>query len=250
MEGGRNSLNFIGCDPGAVRHGNFINYYKFNSVDNRLKLLPEDIWTINNHGDLICLDIGCNSGDLTQELYKCFVKNCIRTKCNNGKEEIKQECYLLGIDLDPTLVSRAVENNQYPNNVSYYCENYMSEGKNFISTYLTSYRRDIFDIIFCFSVTMWIHINHGDEGLRHFLKKMSKQTKMLVIEPQPWKCYRTAVRRLKRSGEDFCQFPDLKIRNNVTVEIENILCNECNFIKIKETENTEWGRKLQFFKRQ
>ena len=55
-------LNFMGSDPGAVKHGNFINYYQFNPVQNRLKLLPKDIWTINNNDDLICLDIGCNSG--------------------------------------------------------------------------------------------------------------------------------------------------------------------------------------------
>ena len=188
----------------------------------------------------------CILQDLTQELYKF-----LSTKCVNEKtEEAKPKCYILGIDLDPILIARAVEANRYPSAIKYECVDYMSEDINSITMFLSSFQRQIFDVIFCFSVTMWIHINHGDSGLKNFLKKMSQQTKMLVIEPQPWKCYRTAVRRMKRSGgEGFNHFSDLKLRENVTMEIENIICSECNFVKVKETESTEWGRKLLFFRR-
>jgi hypothetical protein len=55
-------LNFKGNDPGAVRHGNFINYYQFNSVENRLHLLPKDLWKLETDQNFVCLDIGCNSG--------------------------------------------------------------------------------------------------------------------------------------------------------------------------------------------
>lgn len=55
-------LHFKGSDPGAVRHGNFINYYQFNSVENRLQLLPTDLWSLETDQSFLCLDIGCNSG--------------------------------------------------------------------------------------------------------------------------------------------------------------------------------------------
>jgi hypothetical protein len=55
-------LHFIGKDPGAVRHGNFINYYTFNSAKSRLQLLPTDLWKAKEGQNLVCLDIGCNSG--------------------------------------------------------------------------------------------------------------------------------------------------------------------------------------------
>jgi hypothetical protein len=55
-------LQFKGNDPGAVRHGNFINYYQFNNVENRLKLLPTDLWNTETDQSFVCLDIGCNSG--------------------------------------------------------------------------------------------------------------------------------------------------------------------------------------------
>jgi len=51
-----------GSDSGAFRHGNFINYYKFNSVTSRLQLLPTDLWNAKCDENFVCLDIGCNSG--------------------------------------------------------------------------------------------------------------------------------------------------------------------------------------------
>lgn len=53
-------LEYYGVNPGAVRYGNFINYYKFHPVEERLKLLPQNVW--DSGSKHICLDIGCNSG--------------------------------------------------------------------------------------------------------------------------------------------------------------------------------------------
>ncbi|RLN06377.1 hypothetical protein BBJ28_00009992 [Nothophytophthora sp. Chile5] len=47
-----------------------------------------------------------------------------------------------------------------------------------------------FDLVTCFSVTMWIHLNHGDDGLWKFLETVSDMVEHLIIEPQTWKCYR------------------------------------------------------------
>lgn len=52
-------LKFKGGNPGAVRYGNFINYYQFNPASNRLKLLPSNIWSKNQ---FYGLDLGCNAG--------------------------------------------------------------------------------------------------------------------------------------------------------------------------------------------
>lgn len=55
-------------------------------------------------------------------------------------------------------------------------------------------------IVSLFSVTMWVHLNHGDEGLAHLLQTVSRWADVLILEPQPWKCYSTAARRLRRMG--------------------------------------------------
>jgi hypothetical protein len=41
---------------------------------------------------------------------------------------------------------------------------------------------------------MWIHLNHGDEGLTKFLEVVASYSKYILLEPQPWKCYQTAAR--------------------------------------------------------
>lgn len=50
-------------DPGASRHGNFINYYQFHPADERVRQLPHGIWRVA-HLDrkYVGLDIGCNAG--------------------------------------------------------------------------------------------------------------------------------------------------------------------------------------------
>lgn len=50
-------------DPGAMRFGNFINYYQFHPPEDRIRLLTAEIWDLFNlDGDLTCLDVGCNCG--------------------------------------------------------------------------------------------------------------------------------------------------------------------------------------------
>ena len=49
-----------------------------------------------------------------------------------------------------------------------------------LEKYLNKFDRDQFDVIFCFSVSMWIHLNHGDQGLKTFFERMAKFGKSLV----------------------------------------------------------------------
>ena len=51
-------------EPGAARHGNFINYYEFHPPEERLKLLPEGFGSrvAPEDGAVLVLDVGCNAG--------------------------------------------------------------------------------------------------------------------------------------------------------------------------------------------
>lgn len=231
-------LNFKSGNPGAVRFGNFINYYKFHPPENRIGLLPTNIWStiLNENRNNYILDIGCNAGDLTIAIYN-FLKNT----------STSIEFRMLGIDIDPILIERALEQNT-SKNITFECSDIMSDS-DFTQEYLALKNRNRFDIAFCFSITMWIHLNHGDDGLKLFLKKMAELCNFLVIEPQPWKCYKTAVRRFHLGKSEFPKFKELKIRQNVEEEIERYLVQECDLEKMMETERTEWGRKLLFFKK-
>lgn len=58
------SLNFLNNNPGAVKHGNFINYYSFHPTEERTKLIPVDLFheNIERMQPFAALDIGCNVG--------------------------------------------------------------------------------------------------------------------------------------------------------------------------------------------
>ena len=52
-----------------------------------------------------------------------------------------------------------------------------------LSEHLSTFGKKKFDVVFCFSVTMWVHLNHGDDGLVDFLRRLSKFGKYLVRLP-------------------------------------------------------------------
>ncbi|GAB0098391.1 RNA methyltransferase [Sergentomyia squamirostris] len=232
------SLEFYNEDPGAVFFGNFINYYQFNTPEQRISLFPEHLWTNwqSSDGKLIVLDIGCNAGNLTEVIYKFLV------------DHTKRDVQILGVDIDPTLVERALEKNTFPDSVNYQCLDFMEDSSvNEIRTFLTGHNRKEFDVIMCLSITMWIHLNHGDDGLKDFLKRVSN-SHLLILEPQPWKCYRTAVKRMKKAKKDFPRYSSLKIQTRVNEFISDYVEKECGMERIYESGETKWGRKLCFFR--
>ncbi|KAH8346072.1 hypothetical protein KR067_001130 [Drosophila pandora] len=229
-------------DPGAVQYGNFMNYYQFNSATERVKLLPDkDVW-LNNGDSLdespyLVLDVGCNCGDFTQLLHK-YLEECLQRPVR-----------ILGVDIDARLIQRATDVNELPETINYSCVDVLDKtafGQ--VTQYLEQYNRQKFDAVCCYSITMWIHLNHHDEGLQLFLRKMSCLAELLVIEPQPWKCYQTAERRLKRTGEVFPLFLELKWRSDVEKQIEKYCEETLNRRKIFESTPTKWQRRICFYR--
>lgn len=159
---------------------------------------------------------------------------------------------VLGVDLDPVLIQRARESH-LNSSVDFECLDFCCthDRDNIIENYLKRFDKEKFNVIFCFSITMWIHLNHGDEGLVKFLEDICERTELVVIEPQLWKNYRNASRRLRRSGEmDFPLINTLKLTGDMVKHIENIVCGDkCRFEKITITNDNNWGRKVLIFRR-
>lgn len=241
-------------DAGCAQFGNFINYYSFNSAEERLRLMTtttNDIWsalltTDNNTAEdstLLILDIGCNAGNFTQLFYK-FI--CDRNGAAN------KSVHVLGIDLDAGLIARAIEHNVHGPNVSYACVDIMNVAEtDQIAQYLRKFQRTSFDVVCCLSLTMWIHLNHGDDGLLQFLDAVDLLAgpKMLIIEPQPWKCYTSAVRRMKKADKGFERFASLRMRKTIENDIEHYLETKRGRCKVFVTVPTNWGRRIAFYKK-
>ncbi|XP_065356732.1 probable RNA methyltransferase CG11342 [Calliphora vicina] len=236
-------MEFRNKDPGAVQFGNFINYYQFNSAEDRLKLLPSKYWLPEDGNPTsepyLVLDVGCNSGVFTQLLQK-YLSSLMP----------QRKVCVYGIDIDEALISRAkVDNSNCKEIISYDCVDVMdNEAFEKVQQFLKLNNRTNYDAVCCFSITMWIHLNHHDVGLQDFLRKLANIAKLFIVEPQPWKCYQTAERRLKKSGEVFPLFPELKWRSQVESEIENYLELTLQRQKIYESIPTKWQRKICFYR--
>ena len=54
------------------------------------------------------------------------------------------------------------------------------------------------DTILCLSVTKWVHLNQGDEGLKRLFAKVKEALVpggWFILEPQPWRSYKQARRK-------------------------------------------------------
>lgn len=231
----------MSTSSGSAQFGNFNNYYKFNPIENRLKLLPINFFDLfQNEDNVVMLDVGCNVGDLTTGIYEHFSQT----------SNIKPKLHILAIDLDPFLIEKCKQINPYPKNIQYVTLNIMEDSTyKMIREFLKNFNKEKFDMILCFSVTMWIHLNYGDSGFKIFLKNISSLTNYLLLEPQNWKCYKSTSRRMRRLKCEKFQNLELSVTKFVVDNIENFLNTDCGMEKIVIFGTTEWKRHISLYRK-
>lgn len=117
-------------------------------------------------------------------------------------------CELVGVDIDPSLIDLAMSSHGAAgSDRKFYAVDFLDAAAVEQLREKVSVNGDshVFNLITVFSTTMWIHINHGDEGLRKFFEHVASFLLPspwggLLVEPQPTKCYRTAVKRCRKLG--------------------------------------------------
>ena len=99
---------------------------------------------------------------------------------------MKDEDRILGIDVDAQLVDAArakIKNHQAK--IQFQCCDIVNGDDQVIEEFLRENNRAKFDVIFCFSVSMWIHLNHGEEGLNRLFTTVRKYCdNLFIFEPQ------------------------------------------------------------------
>ncbi|KAM6294398.1 RNA 5'-monophosphate methyltransferase-like [Aegotheles albertisi] len=240
-------------EPGAAPYGNFPNYSRFHPPEGRVSLLPGGLLRSlfpEAARPLLGLDVGCNSGELSVALYRHLL-GLQESEGSLDQPAAGKELNFLCCDIDPVLIERAQQCCPFPASISFANLDIMdsSTREPFLSSYLGRFGRSTFDIGFCMSVTMWIHLNHGDSGLLEFLSFLSSLCRFLLIEPQPWKCYRAAARRLRKLGRnDFNHFRSLEINGDMAERITQILTKDCAMELVCCFGSTSWDRSLLLFK--
>ena len=186
-------------EDGGHLLGNFKNYYAFHPVEQRLNLFPQNFF-VNLHESLgypkqlFLLDVGCNEGDLSIAIYFHAKK-----ELNTAARECQVK--MLGTDIDAVLINRAYEKSrEIEFDVHFIAMDYMDQDSTGeLHLFLRQHGVTSFDFVSLFSITMWIHVNFGWDGLSEFLRRSLDLTRAcLLVEPQPRKCYRSARTRCRR----------------------------------------------------
>ncbi|GAQ79636.1 hypothetical protein KFL_000340380 [Klebsormidium nitens] len=78
----------------------------------------------------------------------------------------------------------ALERKRFSQNVQFRKENFV----------VSPVEEEKYDVVMSLSVVKWIHLNWGDDGLLRFFSKVYKSLKpggLFILEPQPWKSYKS-----------------------------------------------------------
>ncbi|NXF76864.1 BN3D2 methyltransferase, partial [Sclerurus mexicanus] len=243
--------------PGAAPFGNFPQYGRFHPPELRLRRALVGLLRELCPGTgraLLGIDVGCNSGELSIAMFRHLLAlPDPHSHSHSGRDppEPPLDLHLLCCDIDPELILRARRSCPFPHSMTFIPLDIMDPGARdrALNSHLERFGRSAFDLGLCMSVTMWIHLRHGDRGLREFLGFLASRCAFLLLEPQPWKCYRAAARRLRKLGRrDWEHFRELGIRGDVAGRISGILTRECAMELVRSFGNTEWERSILLFR--
>ncbi|XP_001516572.3 RNA 5'-monophosphate methyltransferase [Ornithorhynchus anatinus] len=238
---------------GAAPYGNFPHYSRFHPPEPRIGLLPvgllQSLFPAQGSvpRPLLGLDVGCNSGELSIALYRHLTAP---PAAGTGLGPAP-DLHLLCCDIDAGLVERARRACPFPGALSFVPLDIMdpTAREPVLASFLARHGRPAFDLGFCMSLTMWVHLHHGDAGLRALLALLASLCRFLLVEPQPWRCYRAAARRLRRLGRrDFDHFRSLGIRGDMAQNVAQILTGELGMELHSCFGTTPWDRSLLLFR--
>lgn len=210
---------------GFIR-GNFPNYYEFNPPENRMQVMNDVFWKriVQQKAEISVLDVGCNDGTLTNIVRQKLLLLGARSVASHG------------VDIDEQLIDKA--RCRYPD-CRFSCCDFMVDDVS-----------GNYDIVLCFGTTMWIHLNYGDNGLKDFIQSLCNKAKLsLVIEPQNWRSYKTAKRRLRKVKADVPEsFKTIRVKGDDDIRAIILSIAEESFASTDSSSmTTNWDRTIFYF---
>ena len=219
--------------PLPPEHGNFRRYDTFRPGVNerRLAQLPAKYFKGRT-----LLDVGCNSGEFVLLVARHYHPPLVEGIDIDGElilaAESRRRRTLEGLAAMRPVLSRTW--NRW--------DTYFRESVRFLQTDILEYRPEReYATVMCLSVSKWVHLNHGDEGLLRLFDALHASTEtsgFLVLEFQRWQSYRNS-----RSASRTCKanFDRIVIRPE---DFVGVLVRRGWLIVERFNENEEPGCRL------
>ncbi|XP_060112010.1 7SK snRNA methylphosphate capping enzyme [Heteronotia binoei] len=203
------------------QYGNYCKYYGYRNPDcedSRLRVMRPE-WFQGKE----VLDVGCNVGHLTLSVAKKWAPRrmvgvdidgaLIHSARQNIRHYLSEEIQVQqqaggakgegtglakktfpaslmasrGPIAAPRVPQEGADAAIFPNNVIFVKGNYVLERDELLEAQKPEY-----DVILCLSLTKWVHLNWGDEGLKRLFKRLYRHLRpggLLLLEPQAWASY-------------------------------------------------------------
>ncbi|ETK84642.1 hypothetical protein F441_10588 [Phytophthora nicotianae CJ01A1] len=134
----------------------------------------------------------------------------------------------------PRAIGKAAVGSKFPLNVVFKREDIVSD----------AHAGKDYDFITCFSVTKWIHLFHGDEGIKKVFAKIYELLApggRLILEPQPWKSYH---KRKFTSEVTATNYPKIQLRPKDFPKhlVESVGFRSCEFLEVCQTSSKGFRR--------
>ncbi|KAH0552420.1 7SK snRNA methylphosphate capping enzyme-like [Cotesia glomerata] len=262
--------------------GNYDRYYGYRNfnmeIDPRLTVFAQRRELFYNKD---ILDIGCNIGHITLSVARHLAArsvtgididrkligiarsnikhyvNCARSPAGNDDEAgTSNDCdssffpMSMPITYGPIDVPGFTKKNKdkgFPYNVTFVQGNYVLEDDSLLKS-----EQPQFDTILCLSITKWIHLNHGDAGLKLAFKRMHAQLRpggVLVLEAQGWPSYgkkKGLTERTYRNYHSIEFFPQKFTQYLISPEVG---FTQCEVVSIPPHPSKGFQRPIQLFKK-
>lgn len=246
-------------------YGNYKYYYGYRIGDSKKEDPRLVFFKMEWFKDKDCLDIGCNQGLITIGLAKKFLCRSIigvdidaglvesanwnlkriakveRARCQTLKDS-DRELSNGGHEVS-SLSSEAVNSsNILPPFTEYNLLDRVSfRTENIVDSSHTCSEK--YDTVLCLSVTKWVHLNWGDEGLITLFAKIWRLLRwggILVLEPQPWASYK---KKHRVSETALFNFREIMLKPDL---FQEILLDKIGFRSVENVTNSLPGSTVGF----
>ncbi|KAF2074113.1 hypothetical protein CYY_004598 [Polysphondylium violaceum] len=137
----------------------------------------------NNSSKVKTTTTTTNNKEIKEEIKNYKIPTT--TICTSNQNISKQHFIPISFRLLPSIPIEGLSNQtQYPFNLLFHCQNILYSSKYDLENH--------YDVILGLSLSKWIHLNSGDEGIKKFFYKVYKLLKpggIFIFEPQDFKGY-------------------------------------------------------------